>query len=158
MTKESKIDLVHSKITQIGFIFKDIKKHAKLWEELFGVPKFSVLPPHTIKYFYKEKENDVTVTQAFSRGFNTQLEFVQHIKGESYHQDFLKQGREGLHHISIFVKNIEDSIEKLKAAGIKQLSGGQRGRQAFAHFDTEDTLGVILEIQETKKRKRKNSR
>ena len=39
--------------------------------------------------------------------------------------------------------------------GIEQISGGQRGRQAFAHFDTEDSLGILLELQETKKRERK---
>ena len=155
MPEEFKLDFQNFKINQLGFLFKDIKKQAKIWEDLYGVPKFSFIPPHTIKYFYRGKETDVTVTQGFSRSFNLQLEFVQHIEGESYHQEFLEKGKEGLHHISMFVEDLESYIEHFKKKGIEQISGGQRGRQAFAHFDTEDSLGVLLELQETKKRKRK---
>ena len=95
------------------------------------------------------------MSQGFSRCFNLQLEFVQHIEGESYHQEFLKKGKEGLHHISIFVEDLESYKELFKSKGIEQISGGQRGRQVFAHFDTEDSLGILLELQETKKRERK---
>ncbi len=152
MTEESKIDFKDFKITQLGFFFKDIEKHAKMWEDIMGAPKFSFIPAHTTKYFYRGKESDVTVIQAFSRYFDTQLEFVQHIEGESYHKEFLDKGREGLHHISVFVDDIEKYIAKFKEMGIEQISGGQRGRQVYAHFDTEETLGVILELQETKKK------
>ena len=155
MTDNFELDLTSKNITQLGFFFKDVKKHAEKWEDLFGVDKFSYIPAHTIKYFYRGNYNDVTVIQAFSRCFNTQLEFVQHIEGESYHKEFLDKGREGLHHISIFVEDIESYIEKFKSIGIEQISGGQRGRQMYAHFDTEKTLGVILELQETKKKVRK---
>lgn len=155
MIKEFKPDFKNFKISQLGFLFKDIQKQAKIWEDLFSVPKFSFIPPHTIKYFYRGKETDVTVTQGFCRCFDLQLEFVQHIEGESYHQEFLEKGKEGLHHISVFVENLEAYIEHFKNMGIEQISGGQRGRQAFAHFDTEESLGVLLELQETKKRKRK---
>ena len=155
MTSNFELDLVKKKITQLGFFFKDIKKHAKNWEDFFGANKFSYIPAHTIKYFYRGNYNDVTVIQGFSRFFKTQLEFVQYIKGESYHKEFLEKGREGLHHISIFVEDIENYIEKFKELGIEQISGGQRGRQIYAHFDTEETLRVILELQETKKKGKK---
>jgi hypothetical protein len=155
MDPENKINFKDFKITQLGFIFKDIKKQAKIWEELFDIPKFSFLPPHITKYYYKGKMNEVKVSLAFNRCFDTQLEFVQHIEGESYHTEFLEKGREGLHHISVFVEDIESYIEKFKKMGIDQISGGQRGRQVFAHFDTEDTLGFIIELQETKKKIRK---
>ncbi|MHA1255848.1 MAG: hypothetical protein ACTSPS_09650, partial [Promethearchaeota archaeon] len=81
MTEEFKSDFKDFKISQLGFIFKDIKKRAKIWEDLFKVPKFAFMPPHTIKYFYRGKKTDVTVSQGFSRCFNIQLEFVQHIEG-----------------------------------------------------------------------------
>jgi len=154
MKEELKPDFKNLKIAQLGFIFKDIKKQAKIWEELFNVPKFSFIPPHTIEYFYRGKKTDVTVSQGFSRCFNLQLEFVQHIEGESYHQEFLEKGKEGLHHISILVENLESYIKQFKKMGIEQISGGQRGKQVFAHFDTEDSLGILLELQETKKRER----
>ena len=155
MSEEFKIDFKDFKIAQLGFIFKDIKKHAKIWEEVFDIQEFSFLPPKTTKYYYKGKMNDVKVAIALSRCFNTQLEFVQHFEGESYHKEFLEKGREGLHHIAVFVEDIESYKKKFKEMGIEQISGGQRGRQVYAHFDTTDTLGFILELMEFKKKSRK---
>ena len=105
MVEEFKIDFKNFKIDQLGFIFKDIKKHTKIWEELFNIPKFAFFPPHTTEYLYKGKKTDVTVTQAFSRCFDLQLQFIQHIEGESHHKEFLEKGREGLHHIGLYVLN-----------------------------------------------------
>ncbi|GAH96625.1 unnamed protein product, partial [marine sediment metagenome] len=36
---------------------------------------------------------------------------IQLIEGESIYKEFLDQGREGLHHISLFVEDIDSYIE-----------------------------------------------
>ena len=80
---------------------------------------------------------------------------IQHISGECIYKEFLDQGREGLHHISLFIENIEAYIEYFEKQGLEMIYSGSLGKQVYAYFDTEDTLGMLLEIQETRKRRKK---
>ena len=153
--EEFKIDLGNLKVDQLGFVYKDIEKQAKIFETLFNIPKFAILPENTEIVKYRGKDVEMTNKIAISRQFNTQIELIQHVSGESIYKEFLDKGREGLHHISFYVENIEAYIEFFKNQGLEVISSGSVGKQVYTYFDTEETLGMILEVQETRKRKRK---
>ncbi|MFX1447694.1 MAG: VOC family protein [Promethearchaeota archaeon] len=154
--EESKIDLGKLKVDQLGFVYKDIEKQAKIFETLFNIPKFAILPEYTEIVNYRGKDVEMTKKIATSRQFNTQIEFIQHLSGESVYKEFLDKGREGLHHISFYVENNEAYIEFFKNRGIGVIFSGSVGKQAYIYFDTEETFGMILEVQETKKRRKKS--
>ena len=80
---------------------------------------------------------------------------IQHLSGDCIYKEFLDQGREGLHHISLFIENIEAYIEYFEKQGYEMIYYGEIGKRVYAYFDTEETLGMILEVQETKKRRKK---
>ena len=42
--EEFKINFGNLKADQLGFVYKDIEKQAKIFETLFNVPKFAILP------------------------------------------------------------------------------------------------------------------
>jgi len=153
--EEFKIDLGSLKVDQLGFVYKDIEKQAKIFETLFNIPKFAVLPENTEIVNYRGKDVEMTNKIAISRQFNTQIELIQHISGESIYKEFLDKGREGLHHISFFVENLEAHIEFFENQGFEMINSGSIGKQIYAYFDTEAALGIILELQETKRRKKK---
>ncbi|MHA1275396.1 MAG: VOC family protein, partial [Promethearchaeota archaeon] len=94
---------------------------------------------------------------ALSRQFNIQIELIQLIEGESVFKEFLDQGREGLHHVSLFIEDIDSYIEYFEKRGIEKIYSGSIGRQTFAYFDTEEILGMFLEVQETRKRRKKTT-
>ncbi len=105
--EEFKINLGNLKVAQLGFVYKDIEKQVKIFESILNVPKFAVLPETTEIVKYRGKEVEVHIKLAISRQFNTQIELIQHISGECIYKEFLDQGREGFHHISLFIgKNI----------------------------------------------------
>jgi len=153
--EEFKINLGNLKVEQLGFVFRDIEKQAKIFETLFNVPKFAILPENTEIVKYRGKDVEMTNKIARSRQFNTQIELIQHISGESIYKEFLDKGREGLHHISFFIENIEAYIEFFENLGFEVINSGSIGKQVYAYFDTEEKLGIILEVQETKKRRKK---
>ena len=136
-------------------MYKDIEKQAKIFETQFNVPKFAILPETTEIVKYRGKEVEVHIKLAISRQFKAQIELIQHISGECIYKEFLDQGREGLHHISLFIENIEAYIEYFEKQGLEMIYSGSLGKQVYAYFDTEDTLGMLLEIQETRKRRKK---
>jgi len=55
--EEFKINFGNLKVAQLGFVYKDIEKQAKIFETLFNVPKFAVLPETTdiVKYRGRER-------------------------------------------------------------------------------------------------------
>ncbi len=60
-----------------------------------------------------------------------------------------------MHHISLIIENIEASIEYFEKQGYEMIYSGTIGKQVYAYFDTEETLGMLLEVEETRKRRKK---
>jgi len=149
------IDFKNLKVDQLGFVYKDVEKQAKIFEELFNIPKFAIIPETTQVLKYRGKDSKVNTKIALSRQFNIQIELIQLIEGESIYKEFLDQGREGLHHISLFVEDINPYIEYFEKRGIEMIYLGLIGKQLWAYFDTEEILGILLEVQETRKRRKK---
>ena len=150
------------KVMQLGYVFKDIKKQAKIMESLFGIPPFAFSEGEPKTIIYRGKESVVHLSLSISRYFNTQLELVQWNSGECVHKEFLDQGREGLHHISVFVQDLDKYIEEIKKIGIEITMLGETGPSHWAYLDTEETFGIIIEVQEimsgSRRRKRERER
>ena len=156
MSNEEILNLGNVKIDQLGFVFKDIEKKAKIMEELYGMPKFAILPPRDITGEYRGKESNYRMKVAVSTCFGVQMELIQWIEGNTIHKEFIDSGREGLHHISIYVDDLAAFIKRMEEKGINKSQEGYVGKKIhYAYFDTEETLGFILEVQEVVKRQRK---
>jgi len=155
--EEFKINFGNLKVDQLGFVYKDIEKQVKIFESLFNVPKFAIIPETTYIVKYRGKDEEVNTKYALTKQFNIQIELIQHISGNSIYKEFLDQSREGFHHISIFIENLEAHIEYFEKQGLEMIYRGSIGKQFWAYFDTEKTLGMLLELQETKKRRKKTT-
>lgn len=155
MESNLKIDLSNLKIDQFGYVYKDVEKQARIMENLFNIPKFTIMPSISGTIKYRGKDSDVTYKIAFSRNFNLQIELIQLVEGKCIYREFLDQGREGLHHVAIFVEGMQSYIELFEKLNYPVIQSGQIGRQAYAYFDTEESIGILLEIEETLKRQRK---
>ena len=153
--EEFKIDFSNLKVDQLGFVYKDIEKQAKIFETLFSIPKFAIIPETADIVKYRGKDGKVNTKVALSRQFNIQIELIQHITGDCIYKEFLDQGKEGFHHISLFIENIESYIEYFEKQGLEMIYYGSIGKQVYAYFNTEKMLGMLLEIQETRKRRKK---
>ncbi len=142
-------------VDQLGYVYKDIKKQAKLLETIYGLPNFAFLERYDTPCKYRGKECIISTKLALSRIFNVQIELIQYIKGECVFKEFIDSGREGLHHFGIFVYNLDSIVKEFTDEGYEILHQRQIGKQKIAYLDTEKDLGILLEFQETIKRKKK---
>ncbi len=142
-------------IFQLGYVYKDVEKQAKIMEQVWGMPKFAILPDNKNEVIYRGKKSVYTTRIAFTRYWGKQIELIQPISGEGIHQEFLDNGHEGLQHISCMVEDLDSYIELFKKNNIEAVFSGNIGKQYFSYFDTTDSLGFLLELQMTKKRSRK---
>jgi len=155
MENNIKIDLGALKVDQLGFVYNDIKKQATLMKSVFILPNFIFSGPKSHSYIYKGRESEVILDVGISRIGNTQIELIQLIDGECIYNQFLDQGKEGLHHIGLYVENVQQSIKDFEKIGIKPIQTGRVLRHIFAYMDTTEFFGIIIELLELMKRKRK---
>ncbi len=150
----SEINLGNLKINQLGYVYKDIKKQAKVLEENLGLPKFAYLENKPTKYNYRGKETTVQTTIGFSRSLNVQIELIQLIKGDCIFKEFIDAGKEGLHHFGIFVEDVDVILKEYLERGYSVVHEGiTAGVQKVAHIDTYDDFGVYIEFQQTRKKR-----
>ncbi|MFX1417293.1 MAG: VOC family protein [Promethearchaeota archaeon] len=157
MKTEINFDFNNLKVSQLGFVYKDVRKQASLMEQFFGIPKFTVLGPLEMKILLRGKETKWTVTGAYSQLFNgIEIELVQPESGVSIHQEFLDQGRQGIHHIRYDVDDLTAVIRKFEEEEIEILQTGKIIGLEYAYMNTEPLLGIIIEFSAVKKgRKRR---
>jgi len=79
------------------------------------------------------------------------IELVAPLSSDSPVASFLAQRGEGLHHICIYVDNLERKLAELKKAGIKLIDrvpriGAEGKKIAFIH--PSDMNGVLIELEE----------
>ncbi|MFW9819745.1 MAG: VOC family protein [Candidatus Thorarchaeota archaeon] len=143
-------------ICQLGYVYKDIEKQARIMEKFFGIPKFNILGPLIMEISLRGKQTKWTAKAGSSRLFdNVEVELIQPEGGESIHKEFLEQGREGLHHIRYDVEDLPAIIEKFEKEGITVLQFGKIVGLKYAYMDTESLLGIIVEFSAIKKGRRR---
>ena len=145
-------------IFQLGYVYTDIDKQAKMMERIWGMPNFAFLPPNTAEVIYRGMNSTYTTKIAFTRYFGKQIELIQWISGEGIHKEFLDKGNEGFQHISCMVEDLDKYVKKFGQKGLEPVHLGHIGNQHFAYFDTEDSLGFLLELQSTKRKKKKKKK
>ena len=144
------------KVEQIGYLYKDAEKQAKIMEETFGMPSFAFIPSAKYEFTYRGKISEVEVIFGISRLMNTQIELTQWISGESYYKEHLEKFGEGFFHISLFVDNLNRYLEFFKGLNIEVLQDGWIGKkQHFVYFDTKDIFGMVIEVQTTERKRKK---
>ncbi len=150
------LKLGHLKIDQLGYVYKDIEKQAKIMENMFGVSKFVIFDPVDVKVNYRGVNKTIKMKAGFGTLYDdTQIELLQPVEGESMYNEFLDQGREGFHHILYIVDNLQAVINKYKEAGIIVIQSGKVMRSSYVYMDTEETLGIIVEFAKEGKRGRR---
>lgn len=155
MEINDKFDLGALKVDQLGFVYRDIKKQAKIMKSVFKLPDFIFTGAKSHSYIYRGKPSEVILDIGISRIGNTQIELIQLIEGECIYNKFLDEGKEGLQHIGMYVENVNQSINDFEKLNIKPIQTGRAVRHLFAYMDTVGVFGIILELLELMKRRRK---
>jgi len=152
------IDLGKFKVDQLGYVYRDIEKQVNLLETVFGLPKFAFLVKNDSLCKYRGKDSKISTKLALSRIFNVQIELIQLIKGDCIFKEFLDSGREGLHHFGIYVDDLDSIIKEFTDKGYEILHQRIIAKQKVAYIDTEKDLGILLEFQETIRRRKRNTK
>lgn len=126
------------KIDHIGIAVKDIDQGINLFKEVFGIEPSLV---------YESEYTKAKI--AFFPIGEVKIELIQPTNSESVMAKFLEKKGEGIHHVSLKVNDVDQSLEELKKKGIQLIDNKSRKvreneRVAFLH--PKSTHGVLFEL------------
>ena len=154
--EEFKINFTNLKVDQLGYVFKDIEKQAKIMESMFGFSKFIFGDWHTNTTMkFRGNDSEITSRIAISRLGSTQVELIQWKSGDCSYKEFLDKGNEGFHHIACYVEDTDSYIKEFEKIGIGILQEGVVLNTRISYMDTQDTFGTIVELLEKVRHRKK---
>ena len=141
------------KIRQIAYFVPDIQKAAAEHATLFGSGPFFVLENIALsRCEHRGVKSHLDHSSAYGQWGDLMIEFVQQNNpGPSVFHDVYPEGsgRQGLHHVAIFVDDLKVAIAGYESEGFPTaLYAKVKGGTAFAMIDTTNTNGHMLELYE----------
>lgn len=126
------------KIEHIGIAVGDIEASNKLFAKIFGKDSYK-----------SEKVTSEGVITSFFQIGESKIELVAATNDDSPISKYLSNNKEGMHHISFAVNDIEKEMKRLKNEGIRLLNetpknGADNKLICFLH--PKDTNGVLIEL------------
>ena len=126
------------KIEHIGIAVGDIEASNKLFAKIFGKDSYK-----------SEKVTSEGVITSFFQIGESKIELVASTNEDSPISKYLSNNKEGMHHISFAVNDIEKEMKRLKKEGIRLLNetpknGADNKLICFLH--PKDTNGVLIEL------------
>ena len=128
------------KIDHIGIAVNNLEDSLSFYEGALGLKVENI-----------EEVPEQKVKVGFLDIGGVHLELLEPTSPDGPVAKFIEKRGEGIHHISILVDNIENSIESIKEKGIKLIDetprkGAGGSKMAFIH--PKSTHGVLLELYE----------
>jgi methylmalonyl-CoA/ethylmalonyl-CoA epimerase len=133
-------------ISHVGIAVKDLDAAIERYRLLLGVD-----PAHVIDV----PDQMVRVAIFPAAGFpGGRIELLQATSSDSPIARYIDKRSEGLHHLCIYVSDIEQKLAELKSAGFELVDksprlGAEGNRIAFVH--PRDANGVLIELEERRK-------
>jgi catechol 2,3-dioxygenase-like lactoylglutathione lyase family enzyme len=115
---------------QVGLVVKDAQTVAENYWNILGIGPWNIYSweaPLVYEHMYHGKPAFARTKIAQAQVGAVQLELYQPIEGDSIYGDFLKERGEGLHHISCFVDNVDETAAELEKEGFHSLESGRYG-------------------------------
>ena len=127
-------------VSHVGIAVKDLESAIKSYEILTGVQNPAI----------ENVESEKVKVALFSSG-SSRIELLAATSEDSPIAKFINKRGEGLHHICIYVDDIESKLSELKEAGIKVIdethrTGAEGKKIAFVH--PRNLNGVLIELEE----------
>lgn len=134
-----------SKLIQVGVIVEDMDDTIDKLTS-YGIGPFEHRSvPSGAKEWYRDKPMEATFKISAAIIGGIEFEFIQPVKGDSPHMDFLKEKGEGIQHIAFSSDDLNRDIEELKGNGAGVQMQSDLGPLKVAYMDMK-ACGLVFEL------------
>lgn len=140
-----------AKFVQIAYFVNDIKAAAKKANTMFGYGPFYIYENIKLRNVtYRGQPAELDHSSAYGQAGDLMIEFVQQNNdGPSALTDVYPDGGEGLHHMAMFVENVQEEMQRMENLCLQTANHYfAPGKVEVAFIDTRSALGHMIEIYE----------
>jgi methylmalonyl-CoA epimerase len=145
-------------VAQVAILVPDIDAAVATYRALFGIEPWHIYTygkPLVKEMTYHGEPADYKMRVALSYLGPTRIELIQPLEGNNVYDDFIAEHGYGVHHFGVLVEDMEAALAEAEAAGIAMIMDGAGfgldGDGHYAYLDTEDKIGVTIELIERPK-------
>lgn len=147
-------------VVQIAILVPDLDAAMKNFWERFSVGPWSVYT-YDDKFVPTQHRHGKPTRYSSRIGLanigDLRIELIQPLEGDTVYRDFIEKHGYGVQHLGVLTKSMKDSLKQAENAGFSVTMDGSGfgpdGDGAYAYLDTEDLVGVTLELIERPKRR-----
>ncbi|MFX1377814.1 MAG: VOC family protein [Promethearchaeota archaeon] len=139
------------KFDQIGILVKNIEKAAEFYNAILDFNGKINIVQQTSTVNYRGNEVEFKMKKIMQNFGGKQFEIIEVLEstGDHLYSEFLKEGKVGLHHLGVYIKDAEILILHFKNKyNIDVIQSGKVGRVKFYYLDTKEVFGYYLELIE----------
>ena len=137
-------------IDQVCLVVRDLEKMVGRLQDLANLGPFQFKETDRPDAVVHGKKTHVRAKRAYTQAGPMELELIEPGAGENIYWEFLDSRGEGVHHFGILVSDLDEELKRFKEKGIGVLHRSESARTRLAYMDTENALGVILELRQRK--------
>jgi methylmalonyl-CoA epimerase len=145
-------------IAQVAIIVENLEEAVENYYQLFGIEDwhfYTYGKPLVKEMTYHGEPTEYKMRVALSYFGPMRVELIEMVEGDTVYADFVEEHGYGVHHFGVLVDDMEAAIAEAEAAGIKMIMDGAGfgldGDGHYAYLDTEDKIGVTIELIERPK-------
>jgi len=139
---------------QVCMVVEDIEKAAETWSKLFNVPKPEIMKDPAREnpdLTYRGKPAFYGIKMAVIQAGAFVVELIEPDDNPSTFREFLDKHGNGVHHLGFEVGERRDAIiAELESSGFDMRTVGYYPGSSWTVVDSEDSLGVNLNIKPVK--------
>lgn len=146
-----RLDWFPGRRMQVALVVSDMAKAMAYWTDKLKIGPFVLFEDSVTgrRFEYRGQATPVDVALAFSHVGETQIELIQQRNlAPSPYREFLKSGREGVHHIAFWPDNFQDACAAMTASGCTEVYSiySNDGTKEVSYFEAPSHIGVMIEI------------
>jgi methylmalonyl-CoA/ethylmalonyl-CoA epimerase len=149
-------------IAQVAILVKDLDITVENYWTMFGIGPwhfYTYSRPLVRQMSYRGHPAEYKMRIALSQIGPLRIELIEAKEGDSIYADFIKEHGYGVHHLGILVDDMKDALAQTNSAGLKMIQDGSGfgldGDGHYAYLETEEALGVTLELIQRPKAREK---
>lgn len=158
MTEENSkqtLPFLKNGIAQVAIIVEDLEEAVENYWRMFGIDDwhfYTYGKPLVKRMTYQGQPSEYKMRIALSYLGPMRIELIEMVEGDTVYADFVKEHGYGVHHFGVLVENMQEAIDEAEAAGLAMTQDGagfgRDGDGHYAYLDTEDKIGITIELIE----------
>lgn len=137
-------------VKHVCMVVRNLEKAMEQLRSLWNIGPFRFIDSDHPEGIVHGKRTHYKGKLAFAQAGPIEIELIEPTEGESIWWEFLRTKGEGVHHLGVFVPDLDKELASYKEKGIRVLQSGETKDIKLAYMDTEAVAGVVVELLQKK--------